>query len=62
MSNFEMHQSSVVFFANTIPPLQDNKDLYAEEAAAQREKDRQRMLSVPGLIAPNELQDEMVDS
>ncbi|XP_039139910.1 protein EXPORTIN 1A-like [Dioscorea cayenensis subsp. rotundata] len=41
---------------------QDNKDLYAEEAAAQREKDRQRMLSVPGLIAPNELQDEMVDS
>ncbi|KAJ0983140.1 hypothetical protein J5N97_011395 [Dioscorea zingiberensis] len=41
---------------------QDNKDLYAEEAAAQREKDRQRMLSIPGLIAPNELQDEMVDS
>ncbi|XP_054812006.1 protein EXPORTIN 1A isoform X2 [Prosopis cineraria] len=41
---------------------QDNKDLYAEEAAAQRERDRQRMLSIPGLIAPNELQDEMVDS
>ncbi|EER98405.2 hypothetical protein BDA96_02G120800 [Sorghum bicolor] len=41
---------------------QDNKDLYAEEAAAQREKERQRMLSIPGLIAPNELQDEMVDS
>ncbi|CAB4271733.1 unnamed protein product [Prunus armeniaca] len=41
---------------------QDNKDLYAEEAAAQREKDRQRMLSIPGLIAPNEIQDEMVDS
>ncbi|KAB2596947.1 exportin-1-like [Pyrus ussuriensis x Pyrus communis] len=39
---------------------QDNKDLYAEEAAAQREKDRQRMLSIPGLIAPNEIQDEMV--
>ncbi|CAN6458106.1 unnamed protein product [Victoria cruziana] len=41
---------------------QDNKDLYAEEAAAQRERDRQRMLSIPGLIAPSELQDEMVDS
>ncbi|XP_042513165.1 protein EXPORTIN 1A [Macadamia integrifolia] len=41
---------------------QDNKDLYAEEAAAQRERERQRMLTIPGLIAPNELQDEMVDS
>ncbi|KAJ9179757.1 hypothetical protein P3X46_008089 [Hevea brasiliensis] len=40
---------------------QDNKDLYAEEAAAQRERERQRMLSIPGLIAPNEIQDEMVD-
>ncbi|XP_077221568.1 protein EXPORTIN 1A-like isoform X1 [Tasmannia lanceolata] len=41
---------------------QDNKDLYAEEAAAQRERERQRMLTIPGLIAPSELQDEMVDS
>ncbi|XP_019420983.1 PREDICTED: protein EXPORTIN 1A-like isoform X1 [Lupinus angustifolius] len=41
---------------------QDNKDLYAEEAAAQKERERRRMLSIPGLIAPNELQDEMVDS
>ncbi|KAI8029177.1 Protein EXPORTIN 1A [Camellia lanceoleosa] len=41
---------------------QDNKDLYAEEAAAQRERERQRMLTIPGLIAPNEIQDEMVDS
>ncbi|XP_044498368.1 protein EXPORTIN 1A-like isoform X3 [Mangifera indica] len=41
---------------------QDNKDLYAEEAAAQRERERQRMLSIPGLIAPSEIQDEMVDS
>ncbi|KAL0843206.1 hypothetical protein Bca101_016451 [Brassica carinata] len=41
---------------------QDNKDLYAEEAAAQREQERQRMLSIPGLVAPNEIQDEMVDS
>ncbi|XP_051137999.1 protein EXPORTIN 1A isoform X4 [Andrographis paniculata] len=41
---------------------QDNKDLYAEEAAAQRERERQRMLSIPGLVAPNEIQDEMVDS
>ncbi|KAG5376706.1 hypothetical protein IGI04_041302 [Brassica rapa subsp. trilocularis] len=38
---------------------QDNKDLYAEEAAAQREQERQRMLSIPGLVAPNEIQDEM---
>ncbi|XP_068667938.1 protein EXPORTIN 1A-like [Aristolochia californica] len=42
--------------------VQDNKDLYAEEAAAQRERERQRMLTIPGLIAPSELQDEMVDS
>ncbi|PHT53472.1 Exportin-1 [Capsicum baccatum] len=41
---------------------QDNKDLYAEEAAAQIERERQRMRSIPGLIAPNEIQDEMVDS
>ncbi|KAL7586351.1 protein EXPORTIN 1A [Lactuca sativa] len=42
---------------------QDNKDLYAEEAAAQKERERQRMLSIPGLIAPNEIiQDEMLDS
>ncbi|KAL9689395.1 hypothetical protein QQ045_009780 [Rhodiola kirilowii] len=41
---------------------QDNKDLYAEEAAAQRERERQRMLTIPGLIAPNEIQDEMLDS
>ncbi|KAF5749342.1 protein EXPORTIN 1A [Tripterygium wilfordii] len=41
---------------------QDNKDLYAEEAAAQRERERERMLSIPGLIAPNEIQDEMLDS
>ncbi|XP_071710011.1 protein EXPORTIN 1A-like [Rutidosis leptorrhynchoides] len=41
---------------------QDNKDLFAEEAALQQERERQRMLSVPGLIAPNEIQDEMVDS
>ncbi|KAG6502921.1 hypothetical protein ZIOFF_035210 [Zingiber officinale] len=41
---------------------QDNKDLYAEEAAVLREQERQRMLSVPGLIAPNERQDEMLDS
>ncbi|XP_066365162.1 protein EXPORTIN 1A-like [Miscanthus floridulus] len=41
---------------------QDNKDLYAEEAAAQREWERQRMLAIPALIAPSELQDEMVDS
>ncbi|KAJ7564270.1 hypothetical protein O6H91_02G010300 [Diphasiastrum complanatum] len=41
---------------------QDNKDLYAEEAAAQRELERQHMLSIPGLIAPSELQDEMIDT
>ncbi|KAK4489824.1 hypothetical protein RD792_000468 [Penstemon davidsonii] len=40
----------------------DNKDLYAEEAAAQRERERQRMLSIPGLIAPNETEDDLVDS
>lgn len=50
-------------YFNTQPIfVQDNKDLYAEEAAAQRERERQRMLSIPGLIAPNEIQDEMLDS
>ena len=42
--------------------VQDNKDLYADEAAAQRELERQRMLSIPGLIAPVEIQDEMGDT
>ena len=51
-----------LWFVNCPPLLQDNKDLYAEEAAAQRERERQRMLSIPGLVAPSELQDEMVDS
>ncbi|KAG6506306.1 hypothetical protein ZIOFF_031629 [Zingiber officinale] len=41
---------------------EDNKDLYAEEAAVLREQERRRMLSIPGLIAPNERQDEMLDS
>ncbi|KAL3846023.1 hypothetical protein ACJIZ3_003426 [Penstemon smallii] len=40
----------------------DNKDLYAEEADAQREREQQHMLSIPGLIAPNETEDEMVES
>ena len=40
---------------------QDNKDLYAEEAAAQREAERQRMLAIPGLIAPASLQEDMTD-
>ena len=41
--------------------LQDNKELYAEEAAAQREAERQRMLAIPGLIAPASLQEDMTD-
>uniref|UniRef100_A0A7I4BPN0 Importin N-terminal domain-containing protein n=1 Tax=Physcomitrium patens TaxID=3218 RepID=A0A7I4BPN0_PHYPA len=41
---------------------QDNNDLYAEEAAVQREAERRRMLSIPGLVAPSELQDEMIDT
>lgn len=51
-----------IFDLNNVTFAQDNKDLYAEEAAAQRERERQRMLTIPGLIAPNEIQDEMVDS
>ncbi|CAN0898072.1 Protein EXPORTIN 1A [Linum grandiflorum] len=39
---------------------QDNNDLYAEEAAAQRERERQRMLSIPGLIGPNDMPDKDV--
>lgn len=39
----------------------DNKDLFAEEAAQQKEIERQRMMSIPGLIAPSELQDDMSD-
>ena len=42
--------------------MQDNKDLYADEAAVLREREQQRMLSIPGLIAPSEIQDEMVDT
>lgn len=41
---------------------QDNKDLYAEEAAAQKELEMQRMRSIPGLMNPHQIQDEMLDS
>ncbi|XVE90609.1 hypothetical protein DITRI_Ditri20bG0091600 [Diplodiscus trichospermus] len=40
---------------------QDNEDLYAEEAALRKEREQQRMLSIPGLISQNEIQDEMLD-
>lgn len=58
MSLTEPHQYVYV----CVYMVQDNKDLYAEEAAVQRERERQRMMSIPGLIAPNEIQDEMLDS
>jgi hypothetical protein len=57
-----LYLSTLEVYLLVLSTLQDNKDLYAEEAAAQRERERQRMLSIPGLIAPIELQDEMVDS
>eukprot|EP00270_Netrium_digitus_P012503 TRINITY_DN4067_c0_g1_i1.p1 TRINITY_DN4067_c0_g1~~TRINITY_DN4067_c0_g1_i1.p1 ORF type:complete len:525 (-),score=157.11 TRINITY_DN4067_c0_g1_i1:661-2136(-) len=40
----------------------DNKDLYAEEAAALQAADIQKRMAIPGMIAPNELADEMVDA
>ncbi|GAA0141842.1 transporter [Lithospermum erythrorhizon] len=61
LSTFKIHIRDFLVQSKEFS-AQDNKDLYAEEAAAQRERDRQRMLSIPGLIAPNEIQDEMVDS
>jgi hypothetical protein len=57
-----LYLSTLEVYILVLSTLQDNKDLYAEEAAAQRERERQRMLSIPGLIAPIELQDEMLDS
>ena len=42
--------------------MQDNEDLYAEEASVQREAERRRMLSIPGLVAPSELQDDTIDT
>jgi hypothetical protein len=57
-----LYLSTLEVYLLVLSTLQDNKDLYAEEAAAQRERERQRMLSIPGLIAPIELQDEMLDS
>ncbi|KAI7726759.1 hypothetical protein M8C21_006131 [Ambrosia artemisiifolia] len=38
----------------------DNKDLHEEEAASQKEKDRQPMHSIPGLTETDKIQDEMV--
>eukprot|EP00271_Cylindrocystis_brebissonii_P003986 TRINITY_DN15300_c0_g1_i1.p1 TRINITY_DN15300_c0_g1~~TRINITY_DN15300_c0_g1_i1.p1 ORF type:complete len:1098 (+),score=241.20 TRINITY_DN15300_c0_g1_i1:845-4138(+) len=42
----------------------DNKDLFAEEAALQQQAERQRMMAIPGLIAPASLPlaDDMTDS
>ncbi|GMN44193.1 hypothetical protein TIFTF001_013376 [Ficus carica] len=61
LSTFKNHMRDFLVQSKEFS-AQDNKDLYAEEAAAQRERERQRMLSIPGLIAPNEIQDEMLDS
>lgn len=42
---------------------QDNAELYAEEAAAKAAAERQRLDSVvPGIIPPNERQEDMTDA
>ena len=42
---------------------QDNADLYAEEAAAKAAAERERLSqAVPGIVPPNERQDEMTDA
>jgi len=42
---------------------QDNAELYAEEAAAKAAVERQRLDAVvPGIIPPNERQEEMMDA
>lgn len=46
--HFIQTQLNVFFFSL----LQENKDLYGEEAAAKLLRERQRMLLVLGLIAP----------
>eukprot|EP00899_Mesostigma_viride_P028462 jgi/Mesvir1/8800/Mv02704-RA.1 len=38
---------------------QDNAELYSEEAERQKELQRQRMMQIPGMIAPATLQDDM---
>ncbi|KAL8217857.1 hypothetical protein R6Q57_021230 [Mikania cordata] len=61
LSTFKNHISDILVQSKEFS-TQDNKDLYAEETAVRKEEERWRMLSVPGLISPNEIQDEMVDS
>lgn len=41
---------------------QDNAELFAEEVAAQRDAERQRLSSIPGMIPPNEAQEDMADT
>ncbi|DBA80101.1 hypothetical protein WJX79_000920 [Trebouxia sp. C0005] len=41
---------------------QDNADLFADEAAAAREAERQRLANIPGMLNPNEQQEEMQDA
>jgi exportin-1 len=38
---------------------QNNADLYADEVAASRETERERMAKIPGMLHPNELEDSM---
>jgi exportin-1 len=41
---------------------QDNADLFADDKEKQLEAERQRMMKIPGMVAPHEMQEEMVDA
>jgi len=41
---------------------QNNNDLFLDEAAVQAEAARQKMAAIPGMIAPNEVQEDMADA
>ncbi len=37
---------------------QDNAELFAEEVVSQQQQAQQRLLAIPGMIPPNQLQEE----
>ncbi|KAK9807779.1 hypothetical protein WJX72_008954 [[Myrmecia] bisecta] len=60
-SAFKQHLRDFLVQTKTFAS-QDNADLFAEELAQQREAERQRMAKIPGMIHPNEVQEDMIDA
>lgn len=58
LATFKNHLRDFLVQSNQFAD-QNNADLYAEEVAASRETEREKLAKIPGMLHPNELQEEM---